>query len=335
MTQKVSIIVPCYNQEAYMDKCFQSVVSQNFVDWECIIVDDGSQDQTAEIGKKWENKDSRFKYFYKVNGGLSSARNFGMDKATGEFIFFLDSDDSLADNQSLEYFASKIDNNVDVITANINNEFSDGSIIPSKLGKPNTEIFHIKKEEVFKFYLNEKISVVAWNKLYRRSFIEENQLKFKDGLLHEDELWSLQLYLIAEDIIILPDFTYNYFQGNPNSITAKKGDKNYDSLVFIMVQITEYLKTEQKLQQADKKSVVRLFEKQYYFLKNPAVVADKKLWIKKYTEIQKIYKNSILNSYQKRFVYPAGFSHLALRRLQNDKNMNQTLKSFFSKFITF
>lgn len=95
MMSLVSIIVPCYNQAQYLDEALKSVFEQTYTNWECIIVNDGSPDHTEEVAKKWLKKDSRFKYFYKENGGLSSARNAGLEIATGNYIQFLDSDDVL------------------------------------------------------------------------------------------------------------------------------------------------------------------------------------------------------------------------------------------------
>jgi glycosyltransferase involved in cell wall biosynthesis len=96
MTKLVSIIVPCYNQAQYLDECLQSVLEQTYENWECIVVNDGSPDNTDYIVKIWKEKDSRFKYLYKDNGGLSSARNAGISKANGEFILPLDADDKIA-----------------------------------------------------------------------------------------------------------------------------------------------------------------------------------------------------------------------------------------------
>jgi hypothetical protein len=89
----VSIVVPCYNQAQYLDESLQSLCDQTYVDWECIIVNDGSPDNTEEIAQKWEAKDARFIYLYKENGGVSSARNLGIEKAKGAFILTLDADD--------------------------------------------------------------------------------------------------------------------------------------------------------------------------------------------------------------------------------------------------
>lgn len=90
---KVSIIVPCYNLAQYLDEALQSIYNQTYIDWECIIVDDESQDHTKEVAQNWVAKDSRFVYLYKENEGVSSARNFGIEKANSEYILTLDADD--------------------------------------------------------------------------------------------------------------------------------------------------------------------------------------------------------------------------------------------------
>lgn len=92
----VSIIVPCYNQAQYLDEALQSVLDQSYTNWECIIVNDGSPDDTAEVAKKWVAKDSRFKYIYQENTGVSGARNIGISQAAGEFILPLDADDKIS-----------------------------------------------------------------------------------------------------------------------------------------------------------------------------------------------------------------------------------------------
>jgi glycosyltransferase involved in cell wall biosynthesis len=95
-SKTVSIIVPCYNQVQYLDECLNSVLDQTYPNWECIIVNDGSPDNTEEVAMKWTNKDERFKYLYKTNGGLSSARNEGIKNAVGTLILPLDADDKIA-----------------------------------------------------------------------------------------------------------------------------------------------------------------------------------------------------------------------------------------------
>ena len=96
MKKRVSIIVPCYNQAQYLDECLQSVLEQTYPHWECIIINDGSPDNTEKVAQEWVVKDTRFKYIYKENGGLSSARNAGIEIADGEFILPLDADDKIS-----------------------------------------------------------------------------------------------------------------------------------------------------------------------------------------------------------------------------------------------
>lgn len=113
----ISIIVPCYNQAQYLDECLQSVLDQTFQNWECIIVDDGSPDNTGEIATGWAERNSRFTYYRKENGGVSAARNFGIDKAAGEWILPLDGDDRIG-NLYLEEANRYMNTDVELIYCN-------------------------------------------------------------------------------------------------------------------------------------------------------------------------------------------------------------------------
>ncbi len=114
MRPNISVIVPTYNQAPYLDSCLQSVLDQSYTDWECIIIDDGSTDDTQEIVKSWLLKDKRFSYFSKKNGGVSSARNMGIQKANAEWILPLDGDDKIA-FQYLELASKQFHKNPDII----------------------------------------------------------------------------------------------------------------------------------------------------------------------------------------------------------------------------
>lgn len=114
----VTIIVPCYNQSQYLSEALQSVLEQTYTNWECIIVNDGSTDNTATVAKQWISKDNRFKYIQKTNEGLSSARNAGLDQASGEFIQFLDADDYLHKLKLEESLAQLLVKQYDLIVTN-------------------------------------------------------------------------------------------------------------------------------------------------------------------------------------------------------------------------
>ena len=115
---KVSIIVTCYNQEVFFDETLSSIARQTYTDWEWIIIDDGSTDTSGQIAKKWQEKDSRFLYFYKKNGGVSNARNMGLSKVTGDFIQFLDGDDTIQPTKLEESIKLFIDKGCDIVVTN-------------------------------------------------------------------------------------------------------------------------------------------------------------------------------------------------------------------------
>ena len=130
MNPKISVIVPVYNAEKYLPRCIDSVLTQIFTDFELLLIDDGSIDESGKICNEYADNDKRIRVFHKENGGVSSARNVGLDKAIGEWITFLDSDDSLfADFFSS--FAGLLDSNVDFVTSSFVNE-SNGLSIPLK-----------------------------------------------------------------------------------------------------------------------------------------------------------------------------------------------------------
>ncbi|UZH55641.1 glycosyltransferase [Salinimicrobium tongyeongense] len=115
MSTIISIIIPCYNNASYLDEALESVILQTFVEWECIILDDGSTDDTREVVKKWIKKDKRFKYKYQKNRGVSNARNSGIEQSNGEFILPLDADDKLSTNYLENCFNKMISGNWTVV----------------------------------------------------------------------------------------------------------------------------------------------------------------------------------------------------------------------------
>jgi glycosyltransferase involved in cell wall biosynthesis len=118
MSYLISVIVPCYNQANFLDETLNSILNQSYTNWECIIVNDGSPDDTENVAKKWTNKDHRFKYISKENGGLSSARNSGLEAAKGDFIQFLDSDDLLSSDKFQKSIDAVEKDGADVVISN-------------------------------------------------------------------------------------------------------------------------------------------------------------------------------------------------------------------------
>ena len=215
----VSVIIPIYGVEQYLDRCVRSVVNQSYAHLEIILVDDGSTDRCPAMCDAWANKDSRIQVIHKPNGGLSSARNAGLDMATGEFIAFVDSDDYVEP----DYIATMIDaaqkNHADLVMCSVFHEDADGNAIEQtapvrrKEYAPITDTLRTcsgidcmrqRGEE------NGVDNVVAWNKLYRCQLWKD--LRYPVGKLHEDEFVTYRIFGRTRTAVLLPERLYHYIE---------------------------------------------------------------------------------------------------------------------------
>ena len=179
---KVSVIVPIYNVEKYLEKCINSLLSQTLEDIQIILVNDGSKDNSGNIAKEYEkNNKDRVIYVEKENGGLSYARNYGLKYATGDFIAFLDSDDYIEKNAYEEMYNKAIEENADYVECDFIWEF------PNKI-RVDKQYPYKNKKEMLSF-----VRVVAWNKLIKRQLIIDNNLEFPKGLRYEDVEFTYKL----------------------------------------------------------------------------------------------------------------------------------------------
>lgn len=179
---KVSVIVPIYNVEKYLEKCINSLLSQTLEDIQIILVNDGSKDNSGNIAKEYEkNNKDRVIYVEKENGGLSDARNYGLKYATGDFIAFLDSDDYIEKNAYEEMYNKAIEENADYVECDFIWEFHNKIRVDKQYPYKN-------KKEMLSF-----VRVVAWNKLIKRQLIIDNNLEFPKGLRYEDVEFTYKL----------------------------------------------------------------------------------------------------------------------------------------------
>jgi hypothetical protein len=190
---RVSIIVPCYNQAAYLPETLQSVIDQTYQDWECIIINDGSTDDTAAVASLWLKKDIRFKYIYKKNGGLSSARNMGLDAVSGKYIQFLDSDDTIAKNKLQLQLVDLVDCDISICDY-FPLEDKAGTRFDSRYITPFTSVENYKKQIILDWETN--ISIPCHCVLFKKKIIDSFSIKFDESLCnHEDWLfWSKLFY---------------------------------------------------------------------------------------------------------------------------------------------
>ena len=212
---KISVIIPVYRVEEYLEQCVRSVLDQTMPDFEIILVDDGSPDRCPQLCDELALQDTRIKVIHKQNGGLSSARNEGMKIASGEFLFFLDSDDFIHP-QTLEVLLKIAEEeNSDISCCNYQTT-GERSVSYSQIKSPVSRITFTNEEALEKMYDQSLgMTVIACAKLYRRELFEG--IQFPEGCLHEDEFTTYKVYYRAKRISYTDQKLYYYYQ-NPESI---------------------------------------------------------------------------------------------------------------------
>lgn len=217
MEKLVSVIVPIYKVEKYLEKCLDSIIKQTYKNTEIILVDDGSPDKCGEICDTYINKDNRIKVFHKKNGGLSDARNYGLKKSIGEYILFVDSDDSI-EPKMIETLVNTLEKNKSDIS------MCGFKIIQNDTSKHNQWFDQdtvLSKEEALKLLLeNRIITSHAWNKLYKRNIIEK--FPFPEGKLYEDVRIMHKVFMSCNSIAITKEYLYNYFLHSTSIVVVDK-----------------------------------------------------------------------------------------------------------------
>lgn len=229
----VSIVIPVYNSETTLKRCLESVIGQLFTNWELILVDDGSNDKSGDISDEYAVKDQRIKVFHKKNGGVSSARNIGLEHAKGEWIVFVDADDFVKESY-LAHLLEHSQKNVDLVISYA--EIHSGNKIqkesyPSKLvDKTNFESMFIEND------MNWHTS--PWSKLYKRSIIEEHHLRFCEGMhIGEDAVFLYSYMLYSNRIYISNDTDYCYFAYNEGSLTKRVNSLDSEILAYNQIRV--------------------------------------------------------------------------------------------------
>ena len=227
---KVSIIVPVYNVERYIDKCLESLVNQTLEDIEIIIVNDGSTDNSKEIIEKYKKQyNDKIIYLEKQNGGLSDARNYGIPYAKGEYIAFLDSDDYVNIKMYEKLYNKAIENNSDIVECDFYWKY------------PNKLILDTRNE--YKD-INDMITngrVVVWNKLYKRKIIYDKNIMFTKGVRYEDIDFFYKLIPEINKLDYIKEPLVYYVQ-RKTSISKKQSEKNGD-IFIVLDNVIDYYKS--------------------------------------------------------------------------------------------
>lgn len=216
-TPLVSVVIPIYNVEEYLTDCVNSVINQTYTNIEIILVDDGSNDSSSQLCDEFEKNDNRIKVIHKANGGLSDARNTGMEYSAGDFICFIDSDDYIDVDYIAELLGLLLENNCDVAICSFKKVKRAEEYIKNcnncvELYTGKDIIDHIYGEDYIK-------TIVAWNKLYRKSLFDN--IRYPVGLIHEDEATTCTILYCAEKVVVTDSVLY-FYRIRDNSITTSE-----------------------------------------------------------------------------------------------------------------
>lgn len=226
---EVSVIVPVYNVEKYIEKCLNSLVNQTLKNIEIIIVNDGTKDNSEEIIKKiMEKYPQKIVYLKKENGGLSDARNYGIPYAKGEYIAFLDSDDYVEKDIYKEMYELAKKENSDMVECDFLWEY------PDKTREDIGQVYNGKKEML------EKVRVVAWNKLIRRSILEKTQIQFPKELRYEDVEFTYKLIPYLNKVSFIKKPYIHYIQ-RENSISNSQNERTKE-IFTVLDNVIDYYK---------------------------------------------------------------------------------------------
>lgn len=278
---RFSIIFPVYNVEKYIKKSLESIVNQSFKNFECLIIDDGSSDNSINIAKQIINDDSRFKIYSKSNGGLSDARNYGIAKASGEYLFFVDSDDYI-DLKTLELIDKNLTEDIDILSFNIINDYGD-----------HYEDLIFSSSYLSDFKSDPSIIMKghsANNRVIKRSFL--GSLRFPIGMYYEDLAFIPKLIIKANKVKHLNEKLYYYVQ-REGSITHILNHKLFDiytalemlyeallenerfnfDIYYTMVIINGFIMTNMKIGKAKSYKERKQYYKKHLSILNEKIIA--------------------------------------------------------------
>ena len=228
-----SIIVPVYKVEEYLDRCVQSLINQTYRNIEILLVDDGSPDSCPQMCDAFAGRDERIHVIHKKNGGLSDARNFGIDAASGDYLIFLDSDDYI-DTDACERLSKYTETHADILVADA---VVEGGIC---------HLEHIEYDGVCTGYeflrmsvMSKKAPMAAVLYIYSRKYMTDKNLKFKVGILHEDEQFTPRAILAAESVVCTGEVFYHYIIREASITTKPDKRKNLADIYQTCLELSE------------------------------------------------------------------------------------------------
>lgn len=296
MKDLISIIVPIYNMEEYLDECIASICNQTYTNLEILLIDDGSKDKSGTMADAWRKKDERCKVFHQANGGISVARNLGISKASGEYLIFTDSDDILESNMVERLYSEAVKEKVDMVLCgikrkNTEKEYAMNYLVPSRI--------YTLEEYIYEMYAQEHMTcgndmflplVAAWNKIYKASLFQE--IHYPNGHIHEDNAIIHRLVHAAKRVKWLNEPLYIYRERRGSIMQSSFSPKRIDDF-YAQLDRVKFMEDKTQNQKLKDMMVSRCLNTgRWYWCKMQALKAGSK------EEIQKIYVD-IKNAYKK------------------------------------
>lgn len=258
---KVSVIVPVYNQEKYINRCIDSILEQTMTDFELILINDGSKDKSLDILKEYEKKDKRIKVIDQKNMGVAKTRNKGIEMAHGEFIALVDNDDYL-DDTYLEEFLS-VSDDADVVVGGYKRVGEEKVLFEKKITTNSWSKYE---------------NVAPWGKIIRTSFLRENKIKFFSYSIGEDIIFNMDLYTLTDKIKAIDNSSYNWFYNTSSVSNTSQKVFNEDILVLF-----------EKMKEHDRNNETKYFVARYFiwYLLFSGRRATSKEFLEEYKKIKK------------------------------------------------
>lgn len=225
MNEKVSIIVPVYNREKFLDKCIGSLVSQSYSDIEIMLVDDGSKDNSLSICKNWADEDRRIKVIHKENGGVQSARNLGIKNATGKYLTFVDADDYVSENYIQDFVRAKEENPNSKLVVCGHFRVDENYNILAKNDFLKDIYVGKTKEEHWALYF-ERFACYCWNHLYEIDIVKNNKIQFdKNIIVYDDTAFTMNYIRYIDDVSFTKSNNYYYVCAHSDPTVSKNLNK--------------------------------------------------------------------------------------------------------------
>ena len=261
----ISIIIPVYNVENYLNDCINSVLNQSYQNFEIICIDDASTDSSSEILEYFVQKDSRIKLLKnETNRGLGPSRNIGLDVAKGKYILFLDSDDWYSPDTLETLYIEAEKNNLDVLLFKSTVYYDDSQTLKvesyydmSFMNKFDHKVFNHWELDKTKLFF---IPIAVWNKFYLKSFLDENNIRFPNkDYLHEDNPFSCKVMIRAKRISMLTDYFYNH-RKRDGSLTTLRDRRLFDNIEIVYLILEVFLENKEIYEYYKKEVLTYIFK---------------------------------------------------------------------------